>query len=160
MPIIKIPLSQYIRWKIKKFWNLSAIAKKFDLSVVKQEILHNQLIGLDTVKRKLLLVRKQKDKLDCRIVDLQQVNHCSIKKVYSSISAGEFKTNSINNYLQSISLQIGFKTNAEPVVVNFYESSSDKKKQQSFLEATARKWEQFVSDLLDNVSLNRPAPSF
>ncbi len=148
MSVINIPLSRYISRKIKQLWNLPSVAKKLNLSLAKEEILHNQLIGLDRIRRKLLLVRKVKDQFDCCIVDLNDVLHCSLKKVYGSIKPGDLKAKSLDYYLQSISLQVVFKSGAEPVAVNFYESRRNTIKQQSFLESAAKKWVQFLSELL------------
>ena len=148
MSAINIPLSRYLGRKIKKFWNLTALAKRFNLSLTKQESLRDQLIGLDSINRKLLLVKKEKDQAVCRVVDLQDLQHCSIKKVYSSIQAGDLQTKGLNHYLQSISLQLGFKTAAEPIAVHFYENGYNTVRQQSLLEAAAKKWEGIVSDLL------------
>jgi len=141
-------MRRYIRRKIKKLRNFPRVAKIFNLSVAKQESLHNQLIALDDAKRKLLLIKKEKSKVDYFVVDLQNVQQVSVKKVYGSIPAGDLQTKELNNYLQSVSLQLRFKSGAEPVAVSFYESRYNTIKQQSFLEAAANKWEQFVSDLL------------
>jgi hypothetical protein len=148
MSAIPIPLSRYIRRKIKKLWNFPMAAKIFNLSVAKQESLRNQLIALDAAKRKLLLIKKEKSIVDYRVVDLQNVQQVSVKKVYGNIPAGDLQTKELNYYLQSVSLQLRFKSGAEPVDVNFYESRYHTIKQQSFLEAAANKWKQFVSDLL------------
>ena len=64
MPVKHIPLSRYIRRKIKKLWHLPTLAKKLNLTFARLESLRNQLIGLDSVKRKLLLIRKEKHKVD------------------------------------------------------------------------------------------------
>lgn len=141
-------IARYIRRKIRKRWNVSYLAKIFHLSVAKQEHLRNQLIGLDAVKRKLLLVRKQKQEVDYRIVDLQDVQQVSVKKVYGSIPASDLPKKGLDYYLQSVSLHLGFKNGAEPIDVSFYESGRNAKGQQSFLEAAAKKWEGFVADLL------------
>ena len=148
MSAIPIPMRRYIRRKIKKLRNFPLVAKIFNLSVAKQESLHNQLIALDDAKRKLLLIKKEKSKVDYFVVDLQNVQQVSVKKVYGSIPAGDLQTKELNNYLQSVSLQLRFKSGAEPVAVSFYESRYNTIKQQSFLEAAANKWEQFVSGLL------------
>jgi len=148
MSTITIPLSRYIRRKIKKLSNFPLVAKIFNLSVAKQESLRNQLLALDASKRKLLLMKKEKGKVDYRVVDLQNVQQVSVKKVYGSIPAGDLQTKKLNYYLQSVSLQLRFKGGAEPVAVSFYESRYNTIKQQSFLEAAANKWEQFVSGLL------------
>lgn len=145
-----IALARYVRRKVRKRWNVSYLAKLFNMSVAKQERLRNQLIGLDAVKRKLLLIRRRKKEVDYCIVDLQEVEQVSVKKVYSSIPAGDFPTRSLDHYLQSISLQLRLKGGAEPVAVNFYESGNYSTKQKFILEAAAKRWEQFVLDLLPN----------
>ena len=148
MSVITIPLSRYIRRKLRKLRNFSLIAKIFNLSVAKQETLRNQLIAVDATRRKLLLIKKEKSNVDYRVVDLQNVQQVSVKKVYGRIPAGDLQTKGLNHYLQSISLQLRFKGGAEPVNVSFYESQYNTIKQQSFLETAANTWKQFVSALL------------
>jgi len=148
MSVINMPLSRYIRRKLRKLRNFSVMAKIFNLSVAKQETLRNQLIAVDATRRKLLLIKKEKSNVDYRVVDLQNVQQVSVKKVYGRIPAGDLQTKGLNHFLQSVSLQLRFKGGAEPVDVNFYESRYNTIKQQSFLEAAANKWEAFVNGLL------------
>ena len=148
MSVITIPLSRYIRRKLRKLRNFSLIAKIFNISVAKQETLHNQLIAVDATRRKLLLIKKEKSNVDYRVVDLQNVQQVSVKKVYGLIPAGDLPTKGLNHYLQSISLQLRFKGGGEPVDVSFYERRYNTIKQQSFLETAANTWKQFVSALL------------
>lgn len=157
MSTINIPLSRYISRKMKRLWNLPLLAKKLNLMVSNQQNLGNQLIGLDAVKRKLLLLRKEKDKFDYCVVDLQNVQHCSVKKVYGSIRAGDLQTKGLHHYLQSVSLRLGLKNGAESIDVNFFESKYNTAKQQSFLESAAKKWEQAVLSLLPKTVALTPA---
>lgn len=148
MSVINMPLSRYIRRKLRNLRNFSVIAKIFNLSVTKQETLRNQLIAVDATRRKLLLLRKEKSNVDYCVVDLQNVQQVSVKKVYGRIPAGDLQTKGLNHFLQSISLQLRFKGRAEPVDVSFYESRYNTIKQQSLLETAANTWKQFVSSLL------------
>ena len=148
MSVINMPLSRYIRRKLRKLRNFSVMAKIFNLSVAKQETLRNQLIAVDATRRKLLLIKKEKSNVDYRVVDLQNVQQVSVKKVYGRIPAGDLQTKGLNHFLQSVSLQLRFKGGGEPVDVSFYESRYNTIKQQSFLEAAANKWEAFVNGLL------------
>src|SRR5690348_16923683 len=122
MSIINMSMSRYIRRKLRRLRNFSAIAKIFNLSVAKQETLGNQLIAVDATRRKLLLIKKEKSNVEYRVVDLQNVQQVSVKKVYGRIPAGDLQTKGLNHYLQSISLQLRFKSGGEPVDVSFYES--------------------------------------
>lgn len=148
MLTITSPLSRYLRRKLGKLRNFSVIAKIFNLSLAKQQILRNQLIAVDATRRKLVLIKKEKNNVDYRVVDLKNVQQVSVKKVYGGIPAGDLQTKGLNHYLQSISLQLRFKGGTQPVDVSFYESRHNTLKQQSMLETTANTWKQFVSDLL------------
>lgn len=148
MSVINTPLSRYIRRKLRKLRNFSGIAKIFNVSVAKQETLRNQLIALDATRRKLVLIKKEKSDVDYRVVDLQNLQQVSVKKVYGRIPAGDLQTKGLNYYLQSISLRLRFKGGGKPIDVSFYESRYNTIKQQSFLEAAANTWKQFVSALL------------
>ena len=152
MSIVNIPLSRIHR-KIKTRWDLSSLAKKLNLTIARLEQLRHQFIGLDSINRKLLLIRTEKHKLDGFVVDLKNVQYCSVKKVYGSIPAGELQTKGLNDYLQSVSLRLELKSGGEPVAVHFYDSRYHTKKQRSSLEAAARKWEQFVAALLPKPSM-------
>ena len=148
MSVINTPLSRYIRRKLRKLRNFSGIAKIFNVSVAKRETLRNQLIALDATRRKLVLIKKEKSDVDYRVVDLQNLQQVSVKKVYGRIPAGDLQTKGLNYYLQSISLRLRFKGGGKPIDVSFYESRYNTIKQQSFLEAAANTWKQFVSALL------------
>ena len=147
MPAVITPLSRYISRKIKQLWNLSSLAKNFNLSITKQEHLHNQIIGLDSVKRKLLILKKEGGRVVCCIVHLKDLQSCSIKKIYSSISAGSLRKKKLENYLQSVSLHLFFKSGTQPVTLNFYKRKYNNIGELPFWETAAKKWEHFVSNL-------------
>ena len=148
MPNLNIPLSRLLRRKIRRLWNLPSIARKLNLSVARQQSLRNQFLGLDSKNRKLLLLKKERDKYDYRVIDLADVQDCSVKKEYGSIAAGDLQTKGLNHFLKSISLRLGFKSGAKTVDVHFYESSYHTMRQQTLMEAAAKKWERFVSEHL------------
>ena len=148
MHTVLIYLSRFISRKLKKQASLSLLRKELNLAVTKQENLRNQFIGFDRLKRKLLLVRKQGNRLVCCIVNLQDLQWCSVKKVYNAIGAGELKGRSLNHHLQSVSLQLGFKGNTSLVSVPFFESRHHTVNESAVLEAAANRWARFLSQLL------------
>lgn len=143
-----MPLSRLLRRKIRRLWNLPSVAQKLTLSVTRQLSLRNQFLGLDSTNGKLLFMKKDREKFDYRVIDLRDVQECSVKKEYGSIPAGDLPTKGLGHFLKSISLRLGFKSGAKTIDVSFYESSYHTIHQQTVMEAAAKKWERFVSEHL------------
>lgn len=148
MSTIIVPISRYIGNKAKRLWNLGSLAKNLNLSVARQEVLKNKVIGLDSIKRKLLIIKKINDKSECSVIDLKGVQSCSVTKIYSSISAGSLKRKKLEEFLNTVSLCMKFKSGKKPLKLNFYHNKYNNLSELSILEEKAKSWAETVSNLL------------
>src|ERR1044072_616746 len=80
------------------------------------EILNNKIIGLDGIKRKLLVAEKNNESGSPYIIELAKVTAITLKKIYKSIKAGALKTRRMEEFLESILLQFEYATEEDPVV--------------------------------------------
>lgn len=150
MSTIVIPVLHRINKAFKRLYDLSFLSKHLKLSFSKQEILSNKLIGIDSKKRKLMILKKVNDKPVCCVIDLQHLHSCSVKKTYGSINAGGLKRKRLEEFLNSISLQLGFKEEKETVIINFYEQEFNNLHECSDMEIKAKQWACIFSDFIDS----------
>jgi hypothetical protein len=92
------------------FSNLGAT---YNLSFTGQDILHDKIIGLDGLRKKVLVVEENEKKYESKIIDLYEVNSCKVKKIYTDINSSNYKKDSVEDYLNSIALEFVFKNGAK-----------------------------------------------
>jgi len=127
-----------------------------NLSFTGQEILRDKVIGLDGPKRKLLIVEENTEEYDTRIIYLDEVVACKVKKVYAAINSHEYKKNRPEEYLKSIALEFEFNTGGVPVMVLFYKNSVNSIYEIPELEARARHWATTLSKMLPKSLIKNP----
>lgn len=148
MTTVLVPFYGYLNNRIKKLWNLTKIAKRGSFYFSSQDEVGANVIALDTQKRKLLYLKKTPGSPSCLIIDLNNLEKCSVKKEYNSIIAGELKTKKLNHFLKSIFLNLGFKNCSRTVALPFYIAETDSQEDVLQVEVKAKKWETIVSKLL------------
>lgn len=92
MTTVIVPFYSYLNTRIKRLWNLTKIAKTRSLYLSIHDEVGANVIALDARKRKLLYLRKAPNTSSCLIIDLTNLEDCSITKEYDSIDAGELKS--------------------------------------------------------------------
>jgi uncharacterized pyridoxamine 5'-phosphate oxidase family protein len=127
-----------------------------NLSFTGQEILRDKVIGLDGPKRKLLIVEENTDEYDTRIIYLDEIVSCKVKKVYAAINSHEYKKNRPEEYLKSIALEFEFRTDQAPVLVVFYKNSVNSIYEIPELEARAKHWATTLSKMLPKSFIKSP----
>lgn len=127
-----------------------------NLSFTGQEILRDKVIGLDGPKRKLLIVEEMDEEYDTRIIYLDEVGACKVKKVYAAISSHEYRKNKPEEYLKSIALEFEFNTDDAPAMVLFYKNSINSIYEIPELEARTRHWATTLSKMLPKAALKNP----
>jgi hypothetical protein len=120
----------------------------YNLSFTGHEILADKIIGLDSRRRKLLIVEESHNKYDANIIDLYQVKACKVKQTYLDVNAGEFKKNKIEEYLSAVALQLDFKNGATPIVLSFYKNISNSLQDIKELANKIKQWETVLSKML------------
>ena len=148
MTTIVVPFYGYLNNRIKKLWNITKLAKRRSLDISNQDEVGANVIALDIVKRKLLYAKKTPDTSSCLIIDLKDLDRCSITRQYSSIDAGELTKRTLGEFLKSIFLNLHFKSCSRVVSLPLYEAEKGFQGDIEVLEAKAERWKKTVSLLL------------
>jgi hypothetical protein len=130
------------------YTQLSMMGSSFGLSFSCQEVLHDSIIALDGLKRKLLIARKADALKSIHIIDLGLVRSISIKKIYKSIMAGALRLKKIDDFLEAIHLQFSFKHAPDTIMVPVYKSGAETTADIPGLEKKARNWQTLLSKLI------------
>ena len=144
MTTVILPINGYLKNKFKKLWNLRPLLNKQYLGFPKHEEVGAHVIGLNTIKRKLLYAKKAPDTSSCLIIDLNKLQACSIIKEYRSIDAGELRTKKLHHFLKTIFLNLVFKNGSGTVSLPLFNAEKERQDNLEELEAQAKKWEQIV----------------
>jgi hypothetical protein len=135
--------------KMKQFLYLSQQGTKNNLSFSSQEVLGNKILGLDGIKRKLLLFEEKDGRKLHYTINLEEVESCTLKKNYNRINAGDLKRKRIEEFINIISLQFDFKNKSRnPVTLSFYDSDKNSVDELMPLEIKAKRWQAVLSKLL------------
>jgi hypothetical protein len=121
-----------------------------NLTVSDRELLGNLVIGLDKVRRKVVVVKKEDDTCDSLVIDLREIRSCSVKKIYKSVNMGTQKKERFENLVDKIVLEFEYTDKKEMLEVPFFESASNHLLEMSELEQFARDWEIIVSKSMTN----------
>jgi hypothetical protein len=126
---------------------LSKWGSAFNLSFSSHEILSDKIIGLDGIKRKILVAEKNNESGRPYIIELAKVTAITVKKIYNSIKAGALKTRRIEEFLESILLQFEYANEKDPIVLPFYERKLNEIQDLRGLETKARNWQMILSKI-------------
>lgn len=148
MRTVIIPLRGFLNSGFRKLRTLRILVKKQGLHFSNQEKIGDHIIGLDTTKRKLLFTRTTLSDSSCLIVDLNNLETCSIKKEYMSIDAGALKTRKLNHFLKKVFLNLVFKNGSEEVSLPLFNAQKEELKNLEQLEVQAKRWESIVLNVL------------
>ena len=148
MRTVIMPFAGFLNSRFKRLCNISRLARRARLTISNQDDVGANVIALDTTKRKLLYAKKTPWASSYLIIDLNNLETCSIKKEYSSINAGELKTKKLHQFLKSIFLKLVFKNGTGAVSLALFDAQKESLANLEQLEAQARKWENLVSKLL------------
>ena len=148
MTAIIVPLIVRVNSKIKRYWNIYEFVKRCKLCFSKHDTIGNKFIGLDALKRKLFYIEHGSNKPTCTVINLKEVDKCTIKRQYKNIDAGALKKRKLQDFLTTIFLQLSFKHNSKLINLPFFEKGRDPMPNLEELEAKAHAWETVVSKLL------------
>jgi hypothetical protein len=127
---------------------LSMMGSSFGLSFSCQEVLSDSIIGLDGLKRKLLIAKKEDALRSIHLIDLGLVRSISVKKIYKSIMAGALLFKKMDEFLDAIYLQFTLKHAHDTVMLPFYKSGTAQVMDIPALEKKARNWQTMLSKLI------------
>ncbi len=144
MTILIVPITKYSNSKRNGLISINALFKNYNLYFSKHEVLGNKIIGLDHIKRKLLFFKQGKQRSSCCLIDLKDVESCSVKKVYQNIEAGALNKRRLEEFLTTIALKLGFKNGRKALVLPFYEVASNSFDAVMELDAKAKAWRELL----------------
>jgi hypothetical protein len=117
-----------------------------NLNFSSQEILNNCVLGIDGVKRKILVVIREEGFYSSFVADLNEVKNCTVKKIYGTIKVGDLKNHKLDQYLEKIVLH--FELNSKPPVeIVFYKNVDNHIYETQELEQRAKHWEAILSKM-------------
>ena len=148
MRTVIMPFAGFLNSRFRRLCNISRLARRARLSISNQDEVGSNVIALDVVKRKLLYAKKAPAASSCLIIDLNNLETCSIRKEYSGINAGELRTKKLHHFLKSVLLKLVFKNGTGAVSLALFDAQKESLDNPEQLEAQARKWENLVSKLL------------
>jgi len=129
---------------------LSEAGSLNNLNFTSQEFLNNVAIGLDAPQRTLLiLTRVGHDVYRNKIINLDDVQCCSVKKNYGFINAGDLKTNKLEKHLEEIVLHIDMY-HSNGADIPFYNHISDPISRAIEIEEKAKRWKAVITPLLND----------
>jgi hypothetical protein len=127
---------------------LSQAGSTNNLSFSSTELLRNTAIGLDGLRRELLVLThfKNGDYFDF-IISLNDVQSCSVRKVYAFINAGDLKSGKLEKHLEEIVLHIEFYHRGH-TDIPFYNHIDNRIDEATEMEQKAKRWEIILNKLL------------
>ncbi len=126
---------------------LKKIAAHFRLTFSKIEIVRKTAIALDSSNRKLL-VMDENDRPYFRTIDLQNVDNCSVKVDYRSISAGDLQGRNMDEFVDKIQLQISHLDPKKSINISFYDMKRNTVKDLKALVDKATMWRDKIASML------------
>lgn len=145
---IFIIMKHKIKFDKFSYLQLNKLGSEFNLSFSNYVALGSKIIGLDVMKRKLLIAEKINGLFRPSIIELNQASVITVEKIYNSIKAGDLKRRKIGEFLQSIRLQLEFENGENTIVLPFYERTIDDIHNLKWLESKARNWQMMLSKML------------
>lgn len=133
--------------------HLSKEGSANNLVFCSQEILHDKVMGIDGIHRKVMILERIDNNYKSSVISLDEMQSCELKKVYMSSNGGSIERLQIVKRLSKIELQFGFKNNGQPASITFYDQVVNSKRESVLLKAKAEYWSVMLSKML----IQRPA---
>jgi hypothetical protein len=130
-------------------------AQKENLKFSKKEILGNLIIGLDDVYNKLMILKRTGDEYHTLVIDLNEVNDCSKRKVYRRIDISMGKREKYENYVEEIVLSFDIPLQLKQEKISFYDSGVHGLRDLSEAEQKATEWETTIRKILLQIHQKR-----
>lgn len=127
----------------------SELGSSYNLTFSSQEILHDCIIGLDGVNRKILVTRSTEDVIShSELIALSDVKSCSVIRQYGTIKSGELRVKKLETYLERIALHFEREGNQPSIEIPFYQHRKNGLHELERLEKKARHWEMLLSKMI------------
>lgn len=127
----------------------SELGSHYNLTFSSQEILHDCIIGLDGVNRKILVTRSAEDVIShSEMIALSDVKSCSVIRQYGTIKSGELRVKKLETYLERVALHFEREGNQPSIEIPFYQHRKNGLHELERLEKKARHWEMLLSKMI------------
>ena len=126
---------------------LSQLGSRFSMAFSNLEVIGNKMMGLDEIKKKLLVLEGTNRDSRSLIIDLAKVKAISVKKIYRAIQAGALKKGRIEDFLEAVHLQFEFSNREGNIVLPFNKSKSDIIGDFPRLETRILNWQSMLSKI-------------
>lgn len=130
-------------------------AAAFSLSVTKQEVLGNRVIGIDEKNNNVLFLEARGSKRAGYLVGLEEIKNCVVKREYGAIPADSINNSSLESFVNRIALKLEYKNGTEPTVLTFYDSATDGENEIQERAEQAKAWQALLSTAIRKIN-NRP----
>lgn len=127
---------------------ISQLGSHHNLSFTGQEVLGQSVIGIDGLKKKLLVLENRGPVYRWYTINLQEVSSCSVQKTYRPGAGASPLRPAISGYVDRVELLFHCRDRAHPMTVPFYSAERNEPAELPALEARARSWQCFLSKLL------------
>ena len=114
------------------------------------ELLGDILMGLD-LKRRMLVIADKKGNINWRYtIELADLSTISVRKVYTSIRAGELSLRNVADFIHSIHVRLDFRNGREAIVLPVYGESKAENENILKIERKLGRWYSMVSRSISN----------
>lgn len=124
-------------------------AADFNFSVSEMELVGRRVIGLDEEKNKILFLDRTKKKYDGYLVDLAEIESCTVKKKFDLSGGAYIKRLGVEASVDSVVLRLNYKNGAKPLSLPFYEKSKDPIYDIRIRTDQANEWQLLLSRLVN-----------
>ena len=147
--LIAIANKQKIKTMNQLLDRFSRLGTTHNLCFSSQEVLNKSVIGIDGIRRKVLVLTQVDDtSFTDRMLDLEEVKSCTLKKHYVNINAGDAKNKRLEAHLETVSLQFGFFDEKDRFEIVFYNHIDNNIYQLPGIEEKANHWQQIFTKML------------
>lgn len=118
------------------------------LTFCSQEILHDKVLGIDGIHRKIMILEKKKDSYHYSIISLDEVHDCQLVTNSNLMNNGNLKKMNATSYPATLELQFEFNNHTKPASIIFSNGIFNSKREFDFIKAKAEYWCTMFSKML------------
>jgi len=134
----------------RRLHRFSELGTSHQLSFSSQEVLNNNIVGLDGINRKLLVLTQVGERLfDEYVVDLREVKNCTVKRSFGNSTPVDSRSRRAETHIEKLSLQFEFYGDADPFEIVFYNHIDNNIYHLADLEEKANHWQQILTKMLN-----------
>jgi|SRR5687768_15601141 len=133
---------------------LRAIAMRSGLSLTAEEAWRYGAIGIGGIEKKLLYLDKFNDDARQHIINLTDIENCTINVVFRNIDAGDLEYKSVDEFIKTMVLHIEHRNRRQSFDIHFYNSRFDWSTDLPELRSKAYRWKKILSQLQEKKYMN------